>query len=170
MPVNTLFLLSLGDIDALGIYFNNLTNALVTPRGNVPVVRRFGHSFLLWDVSLQIFLTESIDCFLTTTELQRLHRRFGHPSVSRLQRVLERAGQEVNREALEYLTKYCAHCQRYGQSPSRFRFNLRDDVSFNCSIMVDIFYISAQLVLYVVDKATRYQTGRWLSNISAKTT
>ena len=30
MPVNTLFLLSLGDIDTLRVYFNNLTNILVT--------------------------------------------------------------------------------------------------------------------------------------------
>ena len=47
MPVDTPFLLSLGDMDKLGIYFNNLTNVLVTLGGNVLVVRRFGHSFLL---------------------------------------------------------------------------------------------------------------------------
>jgi hypothetical protein len=170
MPSNTPFLLCLSDMDVLGVYFNNLTNTLVTPQGNVPVVRRFGHSFLLWDTSLKLFLTESYDCFLTTTELQRLHRRFGHPSVSRLQRVLDRAGHEVDKKALEYLTKYCEHCQRHGKSPSRFRFNLRDDVSFNCSIIVDIFFISGQPVLHVVDEATRYQAGRWLQNISAKTT
>ena len=124
------------------------------------VVRRFGHSFLLWDTSLKLYLTESYDCFLTTTELQWLHRRFGHPSVSRLQRVLDRAGHEVDKKALEYLTKYCKYYQRHSKSPSRFRFNLRDDVSFNCSIIVDIFFISGQLVLYVVDEATRYQAGR----------
>jgi hypothetical protein len=44
---NTPFLLSLVDIDRLGVYFNNLTNTLVTPQGDIPVVRRFGHSFLL---------------------------------------------------------------------------------------------------------------------------
>jgi hypothetical protein len=30
MPLNTLFLLYLSDIDILGVYFNNLTNTLVT--------------------------------------------------------------------------------------------------------------------------------------------
>ena len=173
MPVKTPFLLSLDDMDALGVYFNNLTNTLVTPQGNVPVVRRFGHSFLLWDTRLQLFLTESFDhnpCFLTNTELHRLHRRFGHPSVSRLRKVLERAGQVVDKEALEYLTKYCEHCQRYSQSPGRFRFNLREDVSFNYSIIVDIFYLTGQPILHVIDEGTRYQAGRWLQNISAKTT
>jgi hypothetical protein len=46
--IKTLFLLSLADIDKLRVYFNNLTNSLITStNSNVPVVRRFGHSFLL---------------------------------------------------------------------------------------------------------------------------
>ena len=72
----TPFLLSLADMDALGVYFNNLTNQLVTRQGSVLVARRFGHSFLLWDTSLQQYLLESLDqnpCFLTDVELQRLH-------------------------------------------------------------------------------------------------
>ena len=47
MTAKTLFLLSLADIDKLGVYFNNLTDTLITSQGNVPVVRRFGHCFLL---------------------------------------------------------------------------------------------------------------------------
>jgi hypothetical protein len=38
IPARTPFLLSLDNIDALGVYFNNLTNTLVTPQGNVLVV------------------------------------------------------------------------------------------------------------------------------------
>jgi hypothetical protein len=53
MHAKTPFLLSLADIDKLGVYFNNLTNSLVTSTGNnVLVVRRFGHLFLLWDTLL----------------------------------------------------------------------------------------------------------------------
>ena len=89
--------------------------------------------------------------------------------MSRLYRILERAGQEVDKQALEYLTKYCKHCQLHGHSPGRFRFNLRDDVAFNYSIIVDIFYINGKPVLHVVDEATRYQAGRWLNSMSAKT-
>jgi len=48
MYAKTLFLLSLADIDKLGVYFNNLTNLLVTLTSNsVLVVRRFSYSFLL---------------------------------------------------------------------------------------------------------------------------
>ena len=85
MEATTPFLLSLADMDKLGIYFNNLKDLLVTPRGNIPVIRRFGHCFLLWNTFLQSFIAESFNYqsyYLTTTELQRLHRRFGHPSVT----------------------------------------------------------------------------------------
>jgi len=62
-------------------------------------------------------------------------------------------------EALEYLIKYYKHCQKNGVSPRRFRFNLRDNVSFNFSIIVDIFYISGKPVLHVVDEGTKYHGG-----------
>jgi hypothetical protein len=47
---------------------------------------------------------------------------------------------------------------------------LKDDIDFNYSIYVDIMYIDGQLVLHVVDEATRYQVARWLKDISAKHT
>ena len=90
------------------------------------------------------------------TELQRLYRRFSHLLVTRLQRVLEQAGYDTDKEALEYLTKYYIHCQRHGQSPGRFKFNLWEDIKFNHLIIVDIFYIQGKPVLYVVDKGTCY--------------
>jgi len=109
-------------------------------------------------------------CYLTDVELQRLHRRFGHPSVERLQRVLDRAGHDIDKKTLEHLTKYCHYCQKHSKSPGRFRFTLRDDVEFNYCIIVDIMYISGSPLLHVVDEGTRFQAGRWLQNISAKHT
>jgi hypothetical protein len=47
MVAKTPFLLSLIDMDKLGVYFNNLKNELVTSTRTVPVVRHFGHPFLL---------------------------------------------------------------------------------------------------------------------------
>ena len=173
LPSKTPFLLCLKDMDALNVEVSNLTNTLVTPNGRIPLVRRFGHCFLLWNAPLQTAITESFNyypCLLTDAELQRLHRRFGHPSVARLQRILDRAGHEVDHQALRHLTKYCEHCQRHGKSPGRFKFNLRDDVNFNYSIIVDVFYIEGKPVLHIVDEGTRYQAGRWLQNLTAKHT
>ena len=41
------FLLCLKDIDTLGVYYNNLKDLLVAPAKTVPVIRRFGHPFIL---------------------------------------------------------------------------------------------------------------------------
>jgi hypothetical protein len=56
VKADTPFLLYFVDIDTLQVYYNNLQNVLVTPSGPVPVVRRFGHPFLLRDQSLQTYI------------------------------------------------------------------------------------------------------------------
>jgi hypothetical protein len=173
VEADTPFLLCLADMDRLKVHFNNLKNLLFTPHGQISVIRQFGHPFLLWNESLHSFLQQSLqenECFLTETEIRRLHKRFGHPSVQRLQRVLERAGHDVDSDVLQHLTKFCKHCQKHGKSPGRFRFTLRDDVEFNYSIFVDIMYINNQPLLHIVDEGTRFQNGKWLRNISARHT
>src|SRR5450432_3776685 len=173
MEADIPFLLCLADMDTLQVYYNNLRNVIVTKTKDVPVVRRFRHPWLLWDTSLQTYLTESFNsnlCFLTNVELRRLHRRFGHPSIERLQKLLERSGHEIDKLAIERLTKFCYYCQLHRKSLGRFRFTLQDDVEFNYSIVVDVMYISGDPILHVVDEATRFQAGRWLQNISAKHT
>jgi hypothetical protein len=115
VEASTPFLLCLADMDKLQVYYDNIRDVLVTRTKEVPVVRRYGHAFLLCYSSLQPYLSDSFDsnpCYLTETELQRLHRRFGYPSVERLQRLLDRAGHNdnTNRKALEHLTKYCHFC------------------------------------------------------------
>jgi hypothetical protein len=171
----TPFLLSIKDLDRLKVYYDNTKDLLVRhePYMTAPVVRRFGHPFLIWDYSLATYISQSFDedqCFLTATELRRLHRRFGHPSVGRLHKTLQRAGYDTHREAIEKINKFCHHCQIHGKSPGRFRFTLRDDVEFNHSIIVDIMYINGKPVLHIVDEATRFNAACWLENMTAKAT
>ncbi|KAI1005021.1 hypothetical protein K3495_g3195 [Podosphaera aphanis] len=174
--IDTPFLLCLADIDRLHIYFNNLKNTLVTTTEEIPIIRRFGHPFLLWNTPLQTLIRDSFGqnpCHLTSTELKRLHRRFGHPSVDRLYRLLDRAGYEDNnnhRNILQHITRFCQHCQRHGGSPGRFRFTLKDNVRFNYCIVVDIMYIDGNPLLHVIDEGTKFQADRWLQNLSAKHT
>jgi hypothetical protein len=47
MHAKTLFLLSLANINKLRVYFNNFFNIIVTLKGDVLVIRRFKHLFLL---------------------------------------------------------------------------------------------------------------------------
>ncbi|RAL60894.1 hypothetical protein DID88_010219 [Monilinia fructigena] len=167
------FLLSLEDMDRLKAFYNNITDQFITPNGQYSVIRRRGHAFLTWKVDMNQLIQELIcqnDCYLTTTELQRLHRRFGHPSAQRFHQVLQRAGYDENNDAIKHLTKYCKHCQMHSKSPGRFRFTLPEDTEFNYAIYVDVMYIAGEPVLHIVDEATRYQAARFLDNISAKHT
>ncbi len=174
VKADTPFLLSLADMDSLKVYYNNLKNVLVTPTSTIPVIRQFGHPFVLWGKNLRQFITSSLSlnpCYLTTAELSRLHRRFGHPSIERLHSLLERAGHDVEKKAIEKLTKFCSLCQKYGKSPGRFKFRLADDtLDFNHTVYVDIMYIDGAPVIHVIDEATRFSAARFLRDISAKHT
>lgn len=173
---DTPLLLSLSDMDRLGVYLNNLKNILVlksNPVKTLPVARRFGHVFLVWDDSLHCFISSSLSmtpCYLTNTELRQLHRRFGHPSARRLYDLLKNAGQDVVRGAIDQLSKFCHHCQKHGKAPGRFKFHLRDEVNFNHSIIIDVMYLDGNPVLHVVDEATGFNSGRWLLNLTSKHT
>ncbi len=127
--VNNPFLLCLADIDKHWAFFNNITNQVIEsktqPARSHPVIQRYGHAFLLWYTSEYTLATESLalnPCYLTDVELRRLQRRFGHPSVHRLNQLLERSGHVVELQALQYLTRYYEKCQKYGRSPGRFTF------------------------------------------------
>jgi hypothetical protein len=183
IKTDTPFLLSLADMNRLKVYFNNVTNSLIqmikTPneilrkKKSFPVIRRFGHGFLLWKNSMQTYIDQSFDlnpCYLTETELRQLHRRFDHSSIKKLHDLLKRFGHEVKKSVLKKLSKFCTFCQKHEKSPERFKFILRDDVNFNFSIIVNIMYIENNLILHVIDEATRFQAARWLQNISAKHT
>ena len=175
VEADTPFLLCLDDMNKLGVYYNNVKNELVAQTKTIPVILRFGHPFLLWEEGLQSFLQDSTSystSYLTETELRQLHRRFGHPSAARLLQLLKRSGHddETSNNSITKLTKFCAHCQKHGKSPGRFKFTLREDVQFNYSIIVDVMYIEGDPVLHIVDEGTRFQAARWLANISAKHT
>ncbi|EED11472.1 hypothetical protein TSTA_007620 [Talaromyces stipitatus ATCC 10500] len=160
----TLFLMSLYKLDRLKLYFDNTCNLLINKKTGktTPVIRQFGHPFLVWDYSYYTHLLTSFDynpCLLTDTELCCLHRRFGHPSTNRLRRVLTRAGHKTNKEAIEHIRKFCHHCQMYDKSPGRFWFTLHEDVDFNHSIIIDIMYLDGDPVLHIVDKATCFNAA-----------
>ena len=143
------------------MYFNNLKNVLITPLKTVLVVRRFGHPFLLWNTLLYIFITESFNqnlCYLTDVELRRLHRRFRHLLVQRLERILNRIGykNDANCKTLKHITRYCLYYQKYRKSLGRFRFTLKDNVNFNYCIIINIIYINSKPVFYIVNKGTRF--------------
>jgi hypothetical protein len=86
----------------------------------------------------------------------------------KLHDLLERFDHEIKKSALKKLTKFCTFCQKHAKFSERFKFTLKDEVNFNYSVIVDVMYIENHFILHVVDDATRFQTAKWLQNISAK--
>ncbi|KAF7570471.1 hypothetical protein PtrM4_104730 [Pyrenophora tritici-repentis] len=161
----TPFLLCLADMDRLKVYFNNTTDELVQDKIRIPVLRKWGHPWF------HLNKRERATVFLTETELRRLHRRFGHPAVTRLVKLLKDAGHnDFEERTLEEVTKFCHHCQLHSSAPRRFKFTLKDDHHFNYEILVDVMYLSGKPVLHVVDSSTAFQGAKFLSAISAKET
>ncbi|KAI0996600.1 hypothetical protein K3495_g11583 [Podosphaera aphanis] len=48
VKADTPFLLTLPDMDKLGVNHDNIHKSLVSPSTKVPIIRRFGHAFLIW--------------------------------------------------------------------------------------------------------------------------
>lgn len=164
LPTNTPFLFCLKDMDAMGVELRNKKNVLERGDKRVPIVRKWGHPWML----LHNLEETAAWSHLTESELRQLHRRFGHPSVRRLTRILQRAGHEVNSRCIDYLTKFCHHCQMKGKSPGRFKFTLKDDYEFNYSVIIDILYLEGKPVLQVIDAATSFGAARFLRDMSAR--
>lgn len=169
VSADTPFLFSLQDIDNLRVKFDNLENVLLHQK-NIPIIRKNGHPFLLLNISSSMAYTseDMQECHLTISQLRQLHRSFGHPSVRRLQRVLERSGHDVDVKAFKRLNNFCNEFQLNGKSPGRFKFTLHDDCELKFSIYIDIFYLDGQPILHVVDESTRFQAARWVKNMTAQ--
>jgi hypothetical protein len=112
---------------------------------------------------MQTYVNQSFDlnlCYLTESELRQLHKRFDHSFIRKLHDLLERANHEMKKSILKKLSKFCIFCQKHEKSSERFKFILRNDVNFNFSIIMNIMYIENNLILHVVDVATRFQVVR----------
>ena len=164
VPTNTPFLLCLQDMDALGVQFDNLKNVLIQGNRTIPIVRKWGHPWMLLNKPEETLAWSH----LTESELRQLHRRFGHPSVQRLVNVLQRAGHDVDTALLKAITKYCEQCQMHEKAPGRFKFTLKDDHEFNYSVYVDIMYLDGKPTLQVVDSATNFEAARFVKDMSTR--
>ena len=108
----------------------------------------------------------------TEQELRKLHRTFGHPSVSAFMKVLRSARpDEMTKEVKDWITditRSCVTCQTYASKPKRFKITVgTDDLRFNHIVAVDIMYISKKPVLHVVDEATHFSAALFLTKVSS---
>ena len=129
----------------------------------------FENYFLIhrWSVSDSSFYTEP--------ELRKLHRVFGHPSVTALKYLLRRADpgglNDDVKTAVHDITKQCMTCATYAAKPRRFKVTIgTDELKFNHILAVDIMYINNKPVIHVVDEATHYQAALFLRRVNAEET
>jgi len=110
----------------------------------------------------------------TEDELRKLHRSFGHPTVSAFKKVLKAARpDEMNSEVKEWIstiTAACSSCAKYGSKPRRFKITVgTDDLRFNQTVAVDIMYITQKKpVLHIVDEATHFNAACFLTKVSSE--
>lgn len=102
-------------------------------------------------IDYQIVRSKSM--FLIDVELRQLHRCFGHSFVHRLQNILKQLNQKINVDAFNYFTKYCEHCQKHDRLLDQFSFIIKKNINFNLHVIVNILYIFAKLVFYLVNEA-----------------
>jgi hypothetical protein len=165
VAADTPFLLCIQDMDRVGAYLQNLENTIVQGQKRIRIVRKFGHPFMLLNSQEETLAY----CHLTEPELRQLHRRFGHPSVARLAKLLRRAEQDFEPWKLEAITKICKHCQLNSAAPGRFKFTLRDDIDFNYCVIIDIVHLEGKPALHAVDEATAFQAAEFIPDNSART-
>ena len=148
VPVLTLFLIYLKNIDNLGVKFDNLRNILIQERANrtkeIPIFRRFGYPWIYTDPRKTLVSPpESTSnrpsySYLTATEILRIYRRFSYLSTQRFHKILKQANYNINYEELKRLVKYCEQYQKNPRTLIRFKFNVRDNNDFNYTIIVNI--------------------------------
>jgi hypothetical protein len=151
------------------------SDEILRKKKNFSIIRRFDHGFLLWKNFMQTYVNQFFDlnlCYLIESKLRQLHKRFDHSSIRKLYDLLKRANHEMKKSALKKLIKFCFFCQKHEKFSERFKFILKDDANFNFnySMIVNVMYIENNSILHVIDDVTRFQTARWLQNISAKHT
>ena len=127
VKADTPFLLYLIDIDRLQVYYNNVIDTVISPITTLgskyitlPIIQRFRHPFLIQGETLRTYIQESFNynlCYLTSTKIYHLYYCFSYLLAKKLYRVLKRSRHDnVNRKAIDYLTKYYSFYQKYGHS------------------------------------------------------
>lgn len=119
VPVDTPFLYCIRDLNKMGIYFNNLENALCQMNKKIPIEWKWGYPFVLLNNGEKTLAF----CHLIEIELRPLHQRFGKPSAKWLSRVLVRTGYNVDNKILQQMTAVYHQRQLHGKSPGRFKFS-----------------------------------------------
>ena len=144
----------------LGWYTNEVENTFCKDEPyplTVPLVFKKGHLYLEWPDYVILF---------TKMELEKLHRRFAHPSAEKLTNLLQRADplrcEPGTRKVLEEIAKACKACQIMSPKPYVFQVAMPDNIQFNHEVQLDLMFIDKKAILHVVDRGTHFSAARFI--------
>ena len=150
-------------------YVNEVTEdfcSFLKPELKVKLVLKLGHFYLPWPESLM---------FYSRKELLRIHRRFSHPSTTKMMALLERSDptkiDSETRKILGDIVAKCNSCQRMAKKPFVFQVSMPDDIVFNHEVYLDLLWIEPRPhvpVLHIVDRGTYFSAARFVPKESAE--
>jgi len=157
-------LLSLRDLKQTGVDLSIQRDCLSFIGREQKLIHENDFLYYRWTPDIALF---------TYAELTKLHRSFGHPSVSALHKILRRARPDESAEdvkdAIKHLTERCDTCAEIGKRPKRFRLTVgAEESKFNSIVAADVMYINQRPVLHVVDEATHFAAATFLRKVSSK--
>lgn len=139
VQLNNQIPLSIDDLDCLESFSKFPEKTLKRPQleMNSSLKEISGHKFIDWNhYTLR---------FLSTTELQRLHRRFDYPGTDKLVKLLQWSilsdiGPDTRR-ILEGVEQSHSSYETYVEKQRQFKFSLHDDKDFDHTVYTDIFIL-----------------------------
>ena len=162
-------LLGLDKMENLRWYVNEVTNEFCSydnPELKAPLKYYKGHLYIVWPTSVVLF---------THRELLNLHRRFAHPSNTKLIELLKKACpdkiDEKTRKVLDETVARCNTCQRMTKEPFVFQVTMPDNIVFNHEVYLDLAWIEPRpqkLIIHVVDRGTHFSAAQFVPNESAE--
>lgn len=107
----------------------------------------------------------------TEVELRKIHKSFGHPSITATEGLLRRAGRGIldieTKGMIQCIAEECKPCMTHAKAPRRFKLTVgTGNLRFNHSVQVDTMFIRGKPVLHMVDLATHFCAAAFLKNQS----
>ena len=154
-------LFGLNKMKELRWYVNEVANQFCSydnPELNIALRYWNGHLYLTWPSPVVLF---------TRRELLSIHRKFAHPSTTKLMELLKKASpdhiDDKTRKLLDDIVARCNSCQRMAKKPFVFQVTMPDNIVFNHEVYLDLAWIEPRPrkpILHVVDRGTHFSAAQ----------
>lgn len=129
----------------------------------ISIAKKTGNLCRGWEKSKSLY---------TRGELEKLHRRFAHPSAKKLHNLLKKAALEQAdasaRKLLEDIAKKCEPCQRLSPKPCVLQITLPEDMQLNHEAFADAFFMRKKPALHAIDRGAHFSAAKFMPSSSTE--